>query len=286
MTIRPARPDDKPHLAAFTQDTFDWGDYVYESIDSWVADDSALYVAVDDNDIPVGLARAILMSPKEIWLHAARVHPDHRRKGIGAALNEALCAWGSDRGALVARLAIEDWNTPAQGQVTKTGYRSTSKWIYAKRSVDAASPNPLGNGGTRVPGPERLVPAPSAEVEPAWLAWSSGDLNRAARGLFSNTWWWRAITEDDLVAAAKARQLWSSPSGWAIAKKTKGSFVVRWIEATEDDVTRLVRAIVDKAVDLGVEQIQLTVPATESIRLALGRYGFTTMALTMFEMSL
>lgn len=286
VKIRPARPDDKPHIAVFTQDTFEWGDYVYDSFDTWVADDTALFVAVADDDLPIGLARAILMSDREIWLHAARVHPDHRRKGIGATLNDALCEWGRDQGALIARLAIEDWNQAAQGQVAKNGYRKASRWIYAKRDVDASSPNPMGNGGTRVPGPERLIPAPSAEVEPAWVAWSSGTLSRAARGLFSNTWWWRVFTEEDLLAAAKGRRLWSSPTGWVIARETKGSFVVDWLEATDDEVTRLVRAIVDKAVDLGVDEIQLSVPSTEPVRLALNRYGFSTMALTLFEVSL
>lgn len=285
MDIRPARHEDKPHIAAFTKDTFEWGDYVYDSFDSWVDDDTALFVATVDG-IPVGLARAILMSPREVWLHAARVHPDHRRQGIGAALNDALCDWGRQQGALVARLAIEDWNQAAQGQVHKSGYRKTSRWIYAHRDVDSSSPNPLGNGGTRVPGPERLTRATSAEVEPAWLAWSSGSLHRAGRGLFSNTWWWRALTEADLRTAAKTQRLWACPSGWAIARETRGIFVVDWIEATDDDAARLIRALLDKAVDRSVTEIQLTVPATEAMRLALDRYSFTTMALTMFELPL
>ena len=91
------------------------------------------------------------------------------------------------------------------------------------------------------------------------------------------------MTEADLLEAAKAREFWSSPSGWVIARETKGVFVVRWLEATNDEVPRLIRAIVDKAVDLAVQEIQLTMPSTESSRLALSRYGFTTMALTMFE---
>ncbi len=286
VTIRPARPDDKEHIAAFTQNTFEWGDYVYRSFDAWLEDDSAVMVAVTDDDIPIGIGRAIQMSERELWLHAARVHPEHRRRGVGARLNEALCDWGRGQGAVIARLAIEDWNEAARGQVIKNGYRSTSKWIYANREVDASSPNPVGNGGTRVPGPERLTPAASAEAEPAWLAWSSGPLGRASRGLFSNTWWWRALTEDDLLSAAKERELWWSPSGWIVARESKGIFVVRWMEATEDDIPRLIRAIVDKAVDLSVQEIQLTVPSTESTRMALGRYGFSTMALTMFEMPL
>lgn len=286
MTVRPARADDKPHLAEFTRDTFDWGDYVFESFDAWLEDDTALLVSTDIDDRPVGIARGIMLSKREMWLHAARVHPDHRRQGIGAELNDALCRWGESEGAKVARLAIEDWNEPAQGQVLKNGYRRTSHWLYGHREVDADSPNPLGNGGTRVPGPERLAHAPAAETEPAWLAWSSGELGRAARGLFSNTWWWRGLTEDDLLEAARKRRFWSSPSGWALARETKNIFVVSWIEATDDDTTRLLRAIVDRAVDLGVAEIQITLPATESVRLALDRYGFTTMALTMFERAL
>lgn len=282
MIIRPAHLDDKPHLAEFTKDTFDWGDYVLDRFESWVEDDHALLVATVDG-IPIGMGRGILMSPREMWLHAARVHPEHRRTGVASSLNEALLDWGRERGAQVARLTIETWNTAARRQVVKTGYRETSRWVYGRRDVDSSSPNPLGNGGTRVPGPERLTPASSAEAEPAWIAWSSGSLGRASRGLFSNTWWWRLLTEDDLSEAARERRLWACPSGWVMGHVSGGSFVVDWMEATDEELARLIRAVVDKAVDLSVESVHVTVAASDPARLALDRYGFSRMPLVLYE---
>ena len=47
--VRLARPDDHSAIAAFTQDTFDWGDYVADAFPRWLADEnSAVLVAVDD----------------------------------------------------------------------------------------------------------------------------------------------------------------------------------------------------------------------------------------------
>ncbi len=113
--IRPARAGDVASIGRWTRDTFSWGDYVPEMMSSWLEEaDSLVIVSVDADDIPIGLSRVQLLSPAEAWLSATRVHPDHRRSGMGMAMNDHAVEWARSRGALIARLVIEESNEAAQ----------------------------------------------------------------------------------------------------------------------------------------------------------------------------
>ena len=132
FVIRPARAEDIPLIADWTRDTFSWGDYVAEQLPVWLEDTDSLVVAcVFDDDVPVAVSRAQLLSSTEAWLSGARVHPDHRRSGMGMAMNDAGVEWARSRGARVARLAVEEENQPARSQVEKAGYRQTGRWVHA-----------------------------------------------------------------------------------------------------------------------------------------------------------
>src|SRR3989304_3123140 len=122
MLTRPARHDDVDQIASWTQDTFDWGDYVAERLPEWL-----------DNPAVRGMV--------------------------------------AEEGARGGR------------QATSMGFRKVCDWRRGERVIGEGSPVPEGNGGRRVPPPERLDAAHSAEAEPAFLSWSTGELARAAHGL-------------------------------------------------------------------------------------------------------
>ena len=130
--LRPARLEDVPGIVEWTTDTFDWGDYVPERISTWISDpNSQVLVAVGEADTPLAVAHVVMLSPTEGWLEAARVHPDHRRSGLGSALNHAGVDWARSLGARVVRLATEADNAAARSQVEALGYRQTSSWVYS-----------------------------------------------------------------------------------------------------------------------------------------------------------
>lgn len=289
MTVRAARPDDAEAVASFTQGTFSWGDYVAEAFPSWL-DDPTLHVvvAVDDEDRAVGVMRTTLTSPREAWLASARVDPDHRGKGLASAMNEAGVAWAGAQGARVARLLIEDWNEVAQRQVTRMGYRRVSTWCFARRSDLASDPNPLRNGGPRVPGPERLLPAAGAEVDDAFLAWSAGRLMRVARGLVSRHWAFWTLRPEDLVEARRRGALLACPSGWVIAdleddREGGRRLSVTWMQAAPEDSRRVLRACIDFAVDSGCGSLALWLPKDPSLDDALDAMGFEVGASSVWE---
>ncbi len=276
MDIRPARPDDEAAVASFTTGTFEWGDYVPESFAGWIAesrDRSTVLVATDEKDSPVGMVRIVMVSPDEAWFHAARVHPEIRRRGVGMELTAEANRWAAAHGARVSRLLTETWNTAAQAQVRKAGFREVSTWFYAVRQIGSLQPDTAGNGGRRVPGEERLVPAPSAEVEPAFMSWSTGDIVRHSRGLFPIRWIFRSLRVDDLEEAAKERRFWSCPAGWVIGQFEEDSFHVSWMITTPDDAYPLARAMLDRATDLRAERLTALVPAVDFLADAFERIG-------------
>jgi len=259
--IRPARPDDQAAIASFTADTFEWGDYVADAFERWLADPHGLVVvAVDAGDVPIGMSRATLPSLTEAWFQGARVREDWRRRGIAGAMASAMMEWAAGRGARVVRLLVEDWNDVARRQVEAGGFRAVGRWFSAERTVGAASPVPSGNGGRRVPALEQLVRAHSAEAEPAYMSWSTGELGRAARGLIATGWAWRRVASEDLVVAARSEALWTARSGWAIAARSDDTLEVGWIETRPEDARDLMRALVDLAVNEGAERIEMKLP--------------------------
>lgn len=284
--VRPARPHDLEVVAAFTSDTFTWGDYVADAFPSWLETErSQVLVAVDGADRPIGMGRVVLLSDREAWLHAARIHPDHRRQGIGSLLNDALCDWARNEGAQIARLMIENWNEAAQNQVDGLGYRRVAEWISGAKAI-GGDVDPSTNGGRRVPGDERLGPGSHAEIDPSWIAWSSSEAAAAGRRLYPIGWHLRRMTYDDVVDAAREGALWHSPSGWVIGAEEDGQLFVSWMVTSDLDVDRLLRAIVDRAERFEVERVRVMSPDLEWMRSALDRAGWDLMSMGIWAVEL
>jgi ribosomal protein S18 acetylase RimI-like enzyme len=88
VTVRPARADDKDAVLAFTQKTWDWGDYIHHVWDDWLnAPDGELVVA-EMSGQPVAIAMTTIIGPGEGWLQGLRVHPEYRRHGLARDLTE------------------------------------------------------------------------------------------------------------------------------------------------------------------------------------------------------
>lgn len=285
--VRPGRPEDHEPLAAFTQDTFEWGDYVADAYPSWLEDPAIEVIVVEhDADGPVAVATLKQPGSGQAWMAAARVHPDHRRKGLASMMNDTGVAWARERGDRVARLLIEDWNEAPQRQVEGLGYRRTSRWWHATRDGLAADPNPLRNGGPRVPGPERLEPATAMGPADAWPVWERSGLVRAARGLIGFHWTFWRLTLDDLTGFARRGLLWSAPSGWVVAEVVDDTLEVAWLCAADADIDRLLGACVDLAVGEGLDRLGVFAPIHAPVGDALTRLGLETFGIDIWEKAL
>ena len=266
FVIRPARAEDVESIGRWTQDTFIWGDYVPGMMGGWLEEpDSLVIVCVYDDDIPVALARVQLLSPTEAWLSATRVHPDHRRSGMGMAMNDHAVEWARSHGALVARLVIEESNEAAHGQVMRSKYRLAGRWAYATAP---------GSTGRRLSPDERLRPGVTVDADAAWTFWSQSDLAHAARDLISLGWRWRKASRGDLEIAVNTHTFYQSPGGWVVAEADEDGISVRWLATTAPDAPLLLQGLRDLLRDRPSGRVEAMVPVTVWSVEALHREGF------------
>ena len=132
-----------------------------------------------------------------------------------------------------------------------------------------AAPTPGGNGGKRVPAPQRLTPAPPAEADVAMLAWAGGPLEQAAHGLFATT---LVLAPPDPGRPARPRRrrraLWQAPLGWAVAEAARrAAFHVAWLCTYPEEARVMLRALVDLAPRCAeAERLEMEVPAVDWLR--------------------
>ncbi len=276
INIRPGRPDDLDHISKWTAGTFEWGDYVSEQFLGWLDDPRGLVsVAVDDRGRAIALSRVVMLSANEAWFHAARVHPEHRRQGIISALHDRGTGWAIERGAMVARLMVEDWNHPARASVTRSGFREVVPWISA---VSDAIPH------ADVPEGMALTRAGRAEVSAAWISWSAGVLARSARGLYSMGWYLRTMTAGDVEGMADRGRLYQGPTGWVEAVERRDTLWIPWIVTTEEDAPAMVSAITDLASRRpAVSALRLMFPAVSWMKSAALAAGLHLEPMSVFE---
>lgn len=264
--VRAARAGDIDLIAPWTSQTFEWGDYVPERFSGWLEDPDGVVLVVPDNgDQPIALCHVTMLSGYEGWLEAARVHPDHRRTGLGTTLNHAGVRWLEERGARVVRLAVEAENESARAQVEKLGYRPSCVWQQGGFVVE---PNRRGPSGYR------LRPASLAEIDAAWVFWAGSDLAAEGRELIPHGWRWRRARPEDLVDAANLGSFYQSPAGWvAVRRADGGRLQTTFLATVTEDAPRLLDSLHDLGLDLGAEEVRVKMPGTPWAAEALTRAG-------------
>ncbi|NNL48413.1 MAG: GNAT family N-acetyltransferase [Acidimicrobiia bacterium] len=274
MEIRPARKSDLESVQLWTADTFSWGDYIDSVFERWRLDPLGnLLVMADENDEPLALCNVAMVSPTEAWLQGARVHPDHRRRGLATEMTGHACQWAKGWGAQVVRLMVEEGNDPAHEQVQSAGFRSVGTWTVARRQVGDGSVIPAGNGGRPILGGDRLVLASSAEAQPAFVAWSSDEIGRTARGLVPNRWIFRRLLLDDLEKEARKQRLWVAPGGWVMARPVGDTLIANWIHTSSDHAYDVARSLNLLADELHMERIESFFPSIGWLNQGFRRAG-------------
>lgn len=266
FTVRLAHPEDVRQIVQWTADTFEWGDYVPDRLATWIEDpNSAVVVCVDALEAPVAVVHALMLSETEGWLEAARVHPDHKRSGMGSALNRAGVRWAVERGARIVRLATETDNQPARRQVETLGYRQTSSWVYARHEIGSIPANPSDPG---------LRPAPRSDIDAAWMFWSTSALSHEGRGLAAHGWQWRKAMPEDLADAADASNFYQSPDGWVAIDELRNELIqTLWIATTPEEAPRLLTDLIELARQHGASELAVKMPNIPWVVEALSRSG-------------
>jgi len=274
MKIRAARLDDVETIVSFTTNTFTWGDYVPGMLASWLTeDDGVVMVAVDEADAPVAMARAVFLTDREVWSHAARVEPDHRGQGIAGDLADALMQWATTQGGQIVRLLIDDDNLPSIRHISKKGFTRAVSVVRATRGIGAGSPNPEGNGGRRHPSPLTAKPGKVQDLTLVRSSWSTSEVGRALRGLIGSGWRFHRLRDIDIEAAARAANLWEVGNSWAITDSIEPTFAIGLLDTTPDEAHDVMRALVDTANNRGSEEFSMWLADTDWLVQAARRIG-------------
>ncbi|MEJ2211275.1 MAG: GNAT family N-acetyltransferase [Anaerolineae bacterium] len=203
LTFRPGRPDDLPEVTRLCSGTWDWGDYIPDVWEYWLADDGHVAVAELDGRL-VALGRVVVQPRGQAWLEGMRVDPEYRRRGIAWRFTEYKLAYARAHGARVARLSTADSNEPVHRMMERLGMARVGR--YEMLTADAQP----GDGALHTLSPD------DAGAVAAFLQQSP--VLAAARGLYSLDWAWQELSPErtvELLAAGHVVGRWGADGNLA-----------------------------------------------------------------------
>jgi GNAT superfamily N-acetyltransferase len=208
LTIRPARPGDRPAMERISSHTWDWGDYIPLVWDEWLADEQGVVLVGDLGEETVALSKIAFLAPDEVWLEGMRVDPEFRRHGIASRFLEYSVAYAREHGARVVRLATTGDNTAVHLIAAHAGMDCIG--TYALWAAE-----PLPDGGS----PTFLTPAHVAQVQ-AFLEHSP--VLARNHGLYSAEWIWEELSAERLARFLERGQVAArlGPEGTPVALAT------------------------------------------------------------------
>ena len=210
--IRDMRPEDKDAILAYSQDTWEWGDYLPRVLDQWLLDPrSTVRLAATERDEPIGSYRYTRLSDTEGWLSGLRVRTDVRGQGAAALLLEDAIALARHDDLRVLRYASEITNEAVYSLSRGYDLAPRGTWLTFERVMDSAT-CALGRGKSALG--ETTLLGDTDKPRILSLLRSSGHTMYVAE------WMWRALDDaalGGLVRQERAFLARSGVGGWGVA---------------------------------------------------------------------
>jgi GNAT superfamily N-acetyltransferase/predicted GNAT family acetyltransferase len=268
--IRPARAEDKEAILSFCERTYEWGDYVPEVLDEWLADEHGQLLVATVDDVPVGVAHVVLLTPTEAWLQGLRVHPQHRRKGLAGQFLLRCLDLARQRGAYVARLATSSQNVAVQKTTERAGMRHVAT-VWVLEAPASACPEV---GVTWTPLTMDHWPVVASHI-------LTGSALADMSGLYG-MWDWQTLTESRLrhhLERGQVFALWENGQIVATAimsdvDEKHRCLSVAHIEAADGYGPGLAHALRNHAAGLALEAVEAVVPSASPLHDAFLQAGF------------
>lgn len=204
LHIRPAKPEDKEPVLAFTAKVWNGEDYIHEEWDDWLADPSGPLLVGELNGQPVAMMKITDLGSGEAWLHGLRVADEVRRRGIGRSLIEHALQLVQQAGDEVARFMTGDENEPVHRIAAELGFKhlTTGAW-YKGRGISSE---------------RQLVPLDDLHLD--WLIDQvlNSELLARTHGLYAFHWRYQPLNRDAFREHLLAGQVLTLPdsNAWAI----------------------------------------------------------------------
>lgn len=195
--IRCGRQADLTALAAFTQNTFSWGDYIGREWEHWVESKNGELLVAEVNSTFAGTVHVRYLENREAWLEGVRVHPEHRRQNIATTLIETAHAHARKKRCRTMRLETGAHNPRARAMFEKIGYRLR---------VDYASYQAHAQSGEL----QNMRRARLRDVPTCLEIWNSSWMKRHSHNVVPSPlgWRWWEVTSTRLCAMARAARVW------------------------------------------------------------------------------
>ncbi len=268
IEIRPARPEDREAVLAFSAHTWEWGDYIEYVWDEWLHDPQGmLFVATSDGQ-PVGVAHMRMLTKTEAWLEGMRIDPAFRRQGIGSALYDAQLAEAMRRGATIARLITESTNTAAI-RILERGFMRRVAAYVPMHALPVTMPS------KRTYGMETPTLATTADIDEIINYLNVSNIFPAVGGLYYQGFTAFSITSELLKEKVTAQQIyllrrWDRLDGLAIAEPREGRrgkhLFIGYIDGTTESISLIAYALRTKLPELGLESVSAHVPDLIMVR--------------------
>ena len=270
LIIRPAQPEDKAAVLAFCEQTWEWGDYIADVWDQWLADPSGRLMVAMLVGRPVAVVHMQMVAPYECWLEGMRVDPAARRRGISRRLNTEAMNEARTLGATVARLAIRFDNVRSQQAAAQGGFEQIGTFLHYEAPAEVLA-------GEEQP---RLA---LAEDLPALMALlDRSTIYPAMGGLLYSGWSGRALTEEVMqehltADTVLALQQWDDFQAIAICGFQDADdtvLMVEYLDGTSEGIGRLAYGLRALAARNGLERVLVTIPDLLMLRDVLEGTGY------------
>lgn len=268
LSIRPARSEDRLSMERICAQTFDWGDYVPEVWDDWLADEQGLAIVGEVGRRVVALSKITFQTTEEVWLEGMRVEPEYRRQGIAGRFLDYSLAHCRERGARVVRLGTSSRNTAVHIMVGRAGMERVCSCV-----LWSADPAPDG------PQPTVLSPDYCAEVEAFLL---DSPVLAHTHGLYSLDWVWQELTAEQLARFVNIGQMIAqlADEGNLVAlapvffEPEDGVIWIGFADGQPEAIADLALTIRVHAAQIGAQQVRIMLPDLGWLRDAFGAAGY------------
>jgi len=190
-TARVATEADLPALRELCVASVGPDDYVLSFVERFVRD-SVTFVAVDGPRV-VGMMVYDDTPDGSVWLHAARTHPEYRRRGVATALNRASTVLARSRHRESLRLWADAANTASVAAARRDGFEERARFTRMRVGASRSSPG------------VRLEPFDPAE---GWPVLTSSPLMRLGGGYVFHDFYFLPLTRANATWLARERALW------------------------------------------------------------------------------
>lgn len=133
-TIRRATSTDRGTLVVLCHAAVGADDYVPDFVDAFL--ETGVILVAEDAQRVIGMMVYHDIPDGSAWLHAARTHPDYRRRGVATALMSAGEALSQERRRTAMRLWASADNAPSVAANRKYGFRERAR--FTRMRIPAA----------------------------------------------------------------------------------------------------------------------------------------------------